>query len=231
MYALYQCCSYYSVLTIVGNGKSPKSGCGHIIIFINHVPFHIPLHIPLLYPTKKRKNSLKQDSNWCMHLAWLGRPRTYPTSPCLKWSTWNMHVSFMFQHISCGCNQWFSCMNFPVIWQYWRVYYSMHDSWNMHVTGRDLGCLTGRYHACYMHELLPHISCTFQAIFHAWYWRIPCLIQMYSMHGTGVFHTWYRHIPCMVQAYSMRGIGMCVPCVVQVFPCMRTMYSTGSCTI
>ena len=102
--------------------------------------------------------------------------------------------------------------------------WTMHDSWNMHVTGRDLGHFTGRYHACYKHELLPDISCMlhawnladfmhetcmFQAIFHAWYWHIPCLVQAYSMHGTGVFRTWYWHIPCVVQV-----------CVwYKVFPC------------
>ena len=116
--------------------------------------------------------------------------------------------------------------------------WTMHDSWNMHVTGRDLGHFTGRYHACYKHELLPDISCMFhgwnladfmhetcmfQAIFHVWYWCIPCLVLAYSMCGTGVFHAWYRRISCMVQAYSMHGTGIfhaCVPCVVRVFPCM-----------
>ena len=155
----------------------------------------------------------------------------------------------MFQHISCGYNQWFSCMKFPVAMLKSLLFHAwtMHDSWNMHVTGRDLGHFTGRYHACYKHELLPDISCMFHgwnladfmkhacikpysmcgtSVFHAWYWHIPCVVQAYSMRGTGVFHAWYRRIPCMVLAYSMRvyraWYGYSHAC---------TMYSTGSCTI
>ena len=81
----------------------------------------------------------------------------------------------------------------------------------MYVTGRDLGHFTDRYRACYMHELLPDISCMFQAIFYAWYRRIPCLVQAYSLHGTGVFYAWYR---CVC---TMRGTGipMHAPCTVQ----------------
>ena len=74
MYALHQCCSYYSVLTIVGNGKSPKSGCGHIIIFIKHIPRSIPYSTPhLLFTSHQKKEKLSQAGFELVHafgMAW-----------------------------------------------------------------------------------------------------------------------------------------------------------------
>ena len=78
----------------------------------------------------------------------------------------------------------------------------------MHVTCMNY-CLI--FHAWNLADSM-HETCIFQAIFHAWYWHIPCLVQAYSMRDTGVFHAWYRHIPCMVLAYSMCGTGVCTVC-------------------
>ena len=82
--------------------------------------------------------------------------------------------------------------------------------------------------SCIFHAWHLRLPCMVQVnsmpgtgVFHAWYRRIPCMVQAYSMHGTCVFYVWYRHILCVVQAYSMRGTGMCLPCMVQVFPCMH----------
>ena len=156
--------------------------------------------------------------------------------PYSKWSTWNMHVSGMFQHTSCDYNQWFSCMKFPVTIMKSLLFHAwtMHDSWNMH----GIWWISCMRHACFkpysmrgtgvFHSWYRPIPCVIQAysmrgtgIFHAWYRHIPCMVQAYSMHGTGIFHAWYRRIPCMVLAYSMCGTGVCVPCMVQVFPCMH----------
>ena len=143
-----------------------------------------------------------------------------------------MHVSCMFQHISCAQIQKVLCMKFPVTilnnLKFHACY--MHDSWNMHVTCRDLGHFSGMGHACYMHGLVPkfhacsmhekygyfmHETCMFQvysmhstSVFQAWYRHIPCVVQAYSMRDTGVFHAWYRRIPSMIQVYSMRGTGV-----------------------
>ena len=159
----------------------------------------------------------------CGHPTWNGAPETCMFQAC-------------FSTFHAATTSDFHAWNFQ--WQYWRVYYSMHDSWNMHVTGRDLGCFTGRYHARYMHELLPDISCMFhawnlvdfmhetcmfQTIFHAWYRRIPCLVQAYSMRGTDVFHAWSWHIPCVVQARVYHAWYR--------YSHACTIYSTGSCTI
>ena len=96
---------------------------------------------------------------------------------------------------------------------------TLHDSWNMHVTCRDLGRFTGQYHVRYMHGLQRIFHAMFHAWhlahfmhmhmhIHAWCWHIPCMVQAYSMRGTGIFHAWYRRIPCVVQVYSMCGTGI-----------------------
>ena len=104
----------------------------------------------------------------------------------------------------------------------------LHDSWftcNM----QGFGTFTGRYHACYMHGLLPTFhACLMHGMcmFHVWNLGRFMLVQVYSMlpystlvqadfmhdtgifsrcvfmHGAGVFHAWYVHSPCMVQVYS-----------------------------
>ena len=151
--------------------------------------------------------------------------------PYSKWSTWNMHVSVHFMRLQ------------PVVFMHWissdnteefTIPCMIPETCMQHsATDRDLGRFTGRYHACFMHELLPDISCMGSGGFYTWNMHIsshiPCMVLAYSMHGTGVFHAWYRHIPCMVQAYSMRGIGIFyawyrrIPCMVQAY----SMYGTG----
>ena len=133
-----------------------------------------------------------------------------------------MHVSCMSQHISCAQIQKISCMKFPVIILNSSKFHAcyMHDSWNIHVTCRDLGHFSGMKHACYMHGLVPkfhacsmhqnmHISCMKRACSRC----ILCMVQAYFMRGTGVFHAWYRRIPCIMQVHSMCRTGIFHSCV------------------
>ena len=130
----------------------------------------------------------------------------------MYYSKWNVHVSCTSQHISCAQIQKVSCVKFPVI---------------------ILNSL--KFHACYMHGLVPnfhacsmyekyayfmHETCMFWAysmrgtgVYQARYRHIPCVVQAYSKHNTGVFHAWYRHIPSTIQVYSMRGTGVFHSCV------------------
>ena len=154
---------------------------------------------------------------------------------CLKHACF-MHVSCMSQHISCAQIQKVSCMKFPVTILNSLKFHAcyMHDSWNMHVTCRDLGvfqvwdmhvtcmdwCLNFMHVPCMKNV---HISCMKLVCSR----HIACVVQVYSKHDTGVFHAWYRCIPSMIYAYSMHGTDifharywgipfMCAPCTVQL---------------
>ena len=92
----------------------------------------------------------------------------------------------------------------------------------MHVTCMHY-CLHFMHGVCIFNACSVHVPCIESGAFHAWNVHVaciietyPCMVQTYSMLGTDVFHAWYRHIPCVVLAFSM-----CVPWVVQVFPCIH----------
>lgn len=168
--------------------------------------------------------------DYTIHVTGMFRSTCMQVLPYSRCGTWNVHISADFMRLKPGsfvheifCNNslLFHAVTsmIPVICRDLGRYGTC-----MHVTCMDW-CIYFMHRICMFHAQNMHISCM----------KLACMMQVYSMRGTGIFHAWYRYTPCTVQAYSFRGTGIChayihactyryTPCMIECFCILTVLY-------